>query len=219
MEKLKSTKNFLCIIIAIIIIVGVIIGKVKGFNIELLYQNRESIVISNNTSLDKSKLKEIAKGVLGDKKFIVQEIERFGNYMEIISSSISEEEKQNLVTKINEEMGLELVADNVGINKIPATRIRDILKPYVLPGIVSIVIVLVYFAIVYNKIGLSKLLLKAILIPVIAEVTYYSIIAITRIPFGRVVNAIALGVYVLTIGALTIYFQKSKENLTEGEVK
>ena len=219
MEKLKSTKNFLCIIIAIIIIVGVIIGKVKGFNIELLYQNRESVIISNNTSLDKSKLEEIAKGVLGDKKFIVQEIERFGNYVEIISSSISEEEKQNLVTKINEEMGLELVADNVGINKIPATRIRDILKPYVLPGIVSIVVVLVYFAIVYHKIGLSKLLLKAILIPVIAEVTYYSIIAITRVPFGRVVNAIALGVYVLTIGALTIYFQKSKENLTEGEVK
>ena len=78
---------------------------------------------------------------------------------------------------------------------------------------------MVYFIIVYRKIGLKKVLLKGIFIPIIVELFFYSVIAITRIPYGRIVNAIAIGLYIISIYGLTTYFQKEKENLLENDKK
>ena len=43
MKEQKSTKKIIYLIIAIIIIIGAIICKAKGFNIELIYSNRQQI--------------------------------------------------------------------------------------------------------------------------------------------------------------------------------
>lgn len=219
MNKLKNKKVILYIVIAIIIIIGSIICGIKGFNIEILYSNRQEITISNNIELDISKVKEISKSVLTDRKVCVQHVERFNNAVQIISTSISEEEKENLVNKINEEMGLEISNDEINIISVANTRIRDILKPYIMPGIISFIIIIVYFAIMYNKIGLKKILLKSILVPIITEATFYSLIAITRLPFGRITSAIAIGLYIISIGFLTVSYQKEKENLTISKKK
>ena len=64
MNKLKNKKVILYIVIAIIIIIGSIICGIKGFNIEILYSNRQEITISNNIELDISKVKEISKSVI-----------------------------------------------------------------------------------------------------------------------------------------------------------
>ena len=180
MKEQKSTKKIIYLIIAIIIIIGAIVCKAKGFNIELIYS-------------------------------------RFGNAVQIISESISDEEKQNLINKINEECGTDISNDDTKIVTVSNTRIRDILKPYILPSIITFVAVLLYFLIMYHKIGVSKVLLKGIFTPIITELVYYSLIAITRVEFGRITNAIAIGIYILAIGALTINFQKEKEKLPKND--
>ncbi len=212
-EQKNTKKTFLYIIIVILILMGAIVCAVKGFNIELIYTSRQEIMLSHSTELDVTKIEEIAKSVLENKKVKVQKLERFGNAVEIISTEITAEEKENMINKVNEAYGSTISNDDIDIISVPNTRIRDILKPYILPGIITFVILLLYFAVMYHKLGLNKVLLKGILVPIITELTYYSIIAITRIPFGRVVNAIAVGLYVMSIGALSLYFQKEKEKL------
>lgn len=219
MKEQKSTKKIIYLIIAIIIIIGAIVCKAKGFNIELIYSNRQQISISNSAELDTNKIEEISKSILAGRKVKVQELERFGNAVQIISESISDEEKQNLINKINEECGTDISNDDTKIVTVSNTRIRDILKPYILPSIITFVTVLLYFLIMYHKIGVSKVLLKGIFTPIITEVIYYSIIAITRVEFGRITNAIAIGIYILAIGALTINFQKEKEKLPKNDDK
>lgn len=108
MKEQKSTKKIIYLIIAIIIIIGAIVCKAKGFNIELMYSNRQQISISNSTELDTNKIEEISKSILVGRKVKVQELERFGNAVQIISESISDEEKQNLINKINEECGTDI---------------------------------------------------------------------------------------------------------------
>ena len=219
MKEQKNANKLIYIIIAIIIVIGAIVCGVKGFNIELLYSNRQEIMLSNNTGMDISKIEEISKSVLGSKKVKVQKLERFGNAVEIISTEITNEEKENIIAKVNEEYSADISNDDINIINVPNTRIRDILKPYILPGIITFVVVLLYFIIMYHKIGLKKVLLKGIFIPIITELTYYSIIAITRIPFGRVTSSIAIGLYVISIGALTVCFQREKEKLPENDKK
>lgn len=218
MEKQGNAK-IIYIIIALIIIIGAIICGVKGFNIELQYSSRQEMILSHSTEFDVSKIEEISKSILENREVKVQKVERFGNAIEIVSSKISDEEKENIIKKINEECNMDISNDNIKIVDIPNTRIRDILKPYILPGIVTFVAVLLYFIIMYHKIGLNKVLLRGILIPIITEILYYSIIAITRVSFGRITNAIAIGLYIISIGALAIYFQNEKEKLPKNDKK
>ena len=212
-------KQYLYIIIAIVVIIGAVICGVKGFNIELQYSNRQEMILSSSTELDISKIEEISKSILENKEVKVQKVERFGNAVEIVSNEISNEEKENIIKKINEECNADISNDDIKIVDIPNTRIRDILKPYILPGIVTFAAVLLYFIIRYHKIGLNKVLLKGILLPIIVEMLYYSIIAITRVPFGRIVNSIAIGLYIISVGALAIYFQNEKEKLPKNDKK
>ena len=212
----KQANRLVYVVIAIIIIIGAIVCKIKGFNIELVYSSRQEILISSGLEFDLSKIEEISKSILTNRTVKVQEYERFGNAVEIISEEITEEEKEKIITKINEEYNVNISKDDIQIINVPNTKIRDILKPYIVPGIVTFVAVLIYFLILYNKIGVKKVLLKSILIPLIMELTYYSIIAITRIPFGRYINAIALGLYVFSILLLSSIFQK--ENNAKKEI-
>ena len=73
MKKFKV----LYIIMALIIIIGAVVYKIKGFNKELLYSNRNQILVSSSKEFDLNKIEEISKEVLGDKKVKVLEYERF----------------------------------------------------------------------------------------------------------------------------------------------
>ena len=216
---MKSTKKIGLIIAAIIIIVGAIVCKTKGFNIELTYANRQQMNVSSSTELDVKKIEEISKSILTDRKVRVQKLERFGNAVQIIAETISDEEKQNVINKINEECGTDISNDDTKIVTIPNTRIRDILKPYILPSIITFAAVLLYFVIMYHKLGLRRVLLKGIFTPLIAELVYYSLIAITRVEFGRITNSLGIGLYILAVGMLAIKFQGQKEKLPKNNDK
>ena len=211
MEQKKA--KILYIIIAIVIIVGAIVAGIKGFNIELMYSNRQQIIITNNTGFNIEEVKEIAKSVLENKKVKVQKNEWFENSVVISSTEISDEEKENIVNKINEKYSSNILNEDISVISIANTRIRDILKLYILPGIVTFSLILLYFVIVYNKIGIKKVLLTGILTPIITELVFFAIVAITRIPFGRVTSSIAIGLYIVSIGVITSYFQNEKEKL------
>lgn len=205
--------KLLYIILIIVIIVGAIVYKVKGVNKELNYSSRQEFEISAASTFDVSKVEEIVKSVITNRPIKVQKVERFENALEIISAEISEEEKENIINKINEEYNENISNEDVKITSVTATRIIDILRPYILPIIIAMVIVLLYFVILYNKIGITEVLTKGIILPILVELSYYAIITITRIPFGRITNSIALGIFIVTIGMLAICFQNKKEKL------
>ena len=211
MELIKN--KTLYVVLIVLIIFGAIVYKVKGFNKELNYLDRQEFEISSPSALDISKVEGIAREILINKKNIVQKVERFDNTLVIISTEISEEEKQNIINKINEECNLNISNENVNIISIPETRIKDIIKPYIMPAVASIFAVLLYFIFAYNKLGVKNVLLMGGLYLILFVLAYYALIAITRVPFGRITNSISIGIFILTIGVLTIYFQNKKEEL------
>lgn len=201
------------VFLIILIIAGAIVYTVKGLNKELNYSNRQQFEISAASIFDVSKVETIAKEVLSNRNIKVQKVERFNNALEIISTEISEDEKQNIINKVNEEYNETISNDNISIISVPETRVKDILMPYILPIIITLTAVLLYFVLVYSKLGLKSVIFKGIAMPVLIILSYYSIIVILRIPFGRITNCIAVALYLLSIGTLAIYFQNKKEEL------
>ena len=71
--------------------------------------------------------------------------------------------------------------------------------PYVVPFIIATIIILIYMMIKYYKLNSGKVLLKTIGIIILTQVLLFSIMAITRIPIGRLTIPLVLTVYMLTL--------------------
>ena len=186
------------VIVALIIIAGILAITQWGFYKELKYEQSQKIDIYIEKEFDENKIKEIANEVLGIHN-MVQTVELYKDTVTIRARSITEEQKNNIVNKIKESYDFAQTAENTSITTVPATRIRDMYKKYILPFIISAVLVEVYIVIRYYKKGILKVLLNAILIPIASELVLLSWIAIVRIPVGTYTTSLVILVYMLSV--------------------
>lgn len=209
-----KTKNIIIyIIICLIIIAGIAVWDSKGFNSELQYSSRYQIEISNNTGIEKSDIEQIASEVLGDKRYFVQEVETFGNYVTIVSEEITEEQKNEIVQKFNDKYQTEVNSDDIAIKYIPFTRVKDVIKHFVFTGVITLGIIMIYFLVRFRNLGWKFIIFSTLFYPVIAEILMYSIMAIVRIPFGRLAIALSIGLYIAVVIVLTCIFENKRKDL------
>lgn len=209
---MKFKNIIIYILVSLIIVAGIIIWKINGFNLELQFAKRQQIVLSNKTGINKIDVEQIASEVLGNNKYFVQEVETFRNSVSIVSEEITEKQKEQIIEKFNEKHKTDIKSKDTKITEIPFTRVVDMIKPFVIPVIVIITIILLYFLIRFKSLGWKVVLIKTVIIPVLAELLLYSIIAITGIPFGRIAIAISIGLYVIIIAILANKFENQREN-------
>ena len=207
---MKNKNLIIYIIICLIIIAGVAVWEAKGFRTEMQFTPRKEIELTNYTGIEVSDIENIASEVLGNTRFMVQRVETFGNAVVIVAKDITEEQRDNIVTKFNEKYETELKSENIEIVSIPFTRIKDVIKKFIAPGIASLVLVLAYFIIRFKKIGWKQVTIKTILTPAVAELLLFSIISITRLPFSRLAVSIGVGLYIAIIIALTVMFENQR---------
>lgn len=222
MEKIKKNKKIIIgILIAIILIAGIAITLTIGLNFDLNYQETKQIQLNLGTEFNKNDIKEITDEVFSGQKVMIQTVEVFKDAVSIRTTNITDEQKQSLIDKINEKYeSAEIEADSVEIETIPHTRGRDIVKPYIAPFALATFIILVYMAFRYKKIGSTKTILKTLGMVILMQAILLSIIAIARIPIGRVTIPLVLGVYSLTLIGLTTSFEKQlKTKVSEEEKK
>lgn len=210
---MKNKNIIIYVIICLIIIAGIAVWEAKGFRTEMQFTPRKEIELTNYTGIEISEMESIASEVLGNTRFIVQPVETFGNAVVIVAKDITEEQRNNIVTKFNEKYGTELKSENIEIVSIPFTRIKDVIKRFIAPGIISLALVLVYFVIRYKKIGWKKVTLKTLITPVVAELLLFSIISIIRVPFSRLTVSLGVGTYISIIMLLSIMFENQRNKI------
>lgn len=203
MKEIIEKNKVLISIIAIIVVVGIIMTAVMGFNFDLRYQQAKKVELHINKEFAISDIKQITNEVLGNNGVIIQKVEMFEDTASIIAKEITDEQKSNLITKINEKYGTEISAENTEIITVPHTRGRDIVKPYIIPFLISTVIIIVYMAIRYYKLNFIKVVLETIGVLVVAQILLFSVMAITRIPIGRLTIPLMILVYVLSLLGIT----------------
>ena len=212
---MKNRNLIIYIIICLIIIAGVAVWEAKGFRTEMQFAPRKQIELTNYTGIEISDIEQIAKDVLGTTKFMVQPVETFGNAVVIEAKEITEEQRNDIVTKFNEKYGTEVKSENIEIINIPFTRIKDVIKRFVIPGGITAVMVLIYFIFRFKKVGIKKIVVKTILTPVVAELILFSIISIIRLPFSRLTVACGIGLYLISIISLTVMFENDRNKIIE----
>lgn len=208
--KQNSTK-ILVILIAIILVLGAVIIFTKGLAFELRYQDSKKVEINLGKTFEEKDIKEITNEVFGNQPVRIQTIEVYNDALSITTTEITEEQKTDLVTKLNEKYELELKAEDIAIEEVAHVRGRDIIKPYLIPFVIITAIVLVCLVIRYNKLNVLEVLTQSIGIIVLAQLVLLCIMAITRMPIGIFTIPAVLLVYMLSTYICTTKFDEDLE--------
>lgn len=206
-------KNKIVIVLAFLIVVGMIIVATVGFNVDARYKKYNLVEVKIGQEFNIKDIKAITKDVFPKANVEIQKAGSFNDYALIKVKNINDEQKNSLNTKINEKYGINNSVDDIKVNIIPKLRVRDMVKPYIVPVLIVSVLILIYMGIRFRKIGAKKVLLQTVLLTVIAELLYFTIIAITRYPVNSLVMPISLVIYIIIITVLTGMFEKQKSLL------
>ena len=212
MKQFIKSKQLKIILIILVILAGIVMIAVKGFNFDLKYQDTQRVELYLQTEFNNADIKQITNEVFGNQKVMIQKVEVFEDSVSITTTSISDEQKNNLITKINEKYGTELTAEDTQVENIAHTRGRDLIKPYILPFAIAVIATLVYLGIRYYRLNTAKVLAKSIGILLLTQILLFSAIAITRIPIGRLTIPMVLLVYLVTLFVITNRFEKNLKN-------
>ena len=197
--KQKNVKIIIISIMTLIILAGIVVTGIYGFNKELKYSQSQSIDVYIEQEADVAKIKEIVNENLGNSNNMVQTVEIYKDLVTIRAKEITEEQKNNIVNKIKENYEFSQTAEDTTINTVPETKLIDMYKKYIVPFTISGILVLVYMAIRYYKKGILKVLGRTIVLPIFGELFLLSIIAITRIPVGRFTPVLVIAMYIASI--------------------
>lgn len=201
--------KIIAILSIIIIIAGIIMIMTKGYNFDLKYSDSKRILLNVGTTFNNQDIKSITDEVLGNQKVMIQKVEVFEDAVSITAKEITEEQKTNLINKMNEKYGTTTKTEDVEITTISHTRGRDIIKTYIVPFLIATIIIVIYMMIRYHKLNAFKVLLKTVCMVIYTQIMLFSIIAITRIPIGRLTIPMVLTVYILTLVGCTSRFENN----------
>ncbi len=192
--NLKSVnKKILYLAMILLILAGIVVVALKGFKVDLMLERHESVNFLIGKDFSVREVKDICKEVFGGKYTVVRKVEIFSDTVNINASTITDEEKEKLVSKMNEKFGTTIEAGNLAVKTTPNVRIRDMVRPYIVPVMITIIIIAAYIVIKFRNMNMAKLLVKLIAILVLSEAMVSSLVAIMRIPFsGLVVNLMAV---------------------------
>lgn len=218
MEKIKNPK-IIYLVAALIIIVGIIVTCIWKTNFSLEYSEHTRIDVYIGKEFNKDDMKQIAKEVFKDKEIKYQNIETFNDSIAINVKELNDEELTVLKDKVKEKYEIEEIDNNVTTMTIPHYRIRDIIKPYIVPMIITTIIILAYVGIRYLKLGAFTVIVTLLLRLIVSESVFASIIQIARIPVGVYVIPVAILIYILVTIVTLIGYENEATRKKEQEKK
>lgn len=206
-------KKVIQILLICLIIAGIVVISTVGFNVGLKYSEHKEISINISKEFNVSDIRNITKEVFGNKPVIIQQVELYKDMVQISVKEASEEQVSSLNDKINEKYGLENAISDVKVVDIPNVRLRNVIKPYILPVSIVSVLTIIFAMIVYRKLGVWKVLYATAMAIVAPQAILSSLYAVTRIPINRIATIVAISVFALSITMIILKLNITKQKL------
>lgn len=208
MDINKNSKKIVILGLILLIVAGLIVVALKGFNVSLMFGKHEAVELKVGKEVSQSEIEEICEEVFQEKNYVAKELEVFGDSLQINVKSITDEEKANLISKVNEKFETQKTVEDLNVHSISNKRIRDVVKPYIMPMLLIMVIIYVYSLIRFRNIQSFSLVMDSILKMILVEAILVSIIAIVRVP----VNDFVIFLLMVVVIAKLVSFVNRNEN-------
>ncbi len=149
--KNKILTSIICITVLLVIL---FITAIVRLNSNLLFTAHKQIDISLKQEFQDEDIINILKEVVGKRSVKVQKLEIYGDMVSISLKEISDEELENLNTKINEKYGTENKVEDIKVTDVPKVSLGDYMSSYIKPFFISLTLIVVYvgiYVLIQNK--------------------------------------------------------------------
>ena len=211
--KIDGVKKIVLLGMILLIVAGLVVVALKGFSVALFYKQHEEININVGKEINYSDMNDICKEIFNGKKYEIHMMELFNDSVNVrVENTITDEEKTNLVNKINEKYGTNIDTSSLSINKNANIRIRDLIRPYNKPVCASAITIICYLYLRYRKNEPMKFLYNLFVTIALTELCLASIIAIIRLPVSPLIVNILVLIGVVELLVLTNKKEKECKN-------
>jgi preprotein translocase subunit SecF len=221
MKDIIKNKKIIYLVAVIVIIIGIIVTAVARTNFSLMYEEHTRIDVYLEEAYNLDEIGQIVSEVFENEKVTYQEIETFKDTLAINISNVSDEQFTTFKEKIQEKYEIEDEDIDTCVTKttIPHYRVRDFVKPYIIPMIITTLIILAYVGIRYLNLGIFRMVLTLALRLIVSEGVLVSIIEIFRIPVGTYFIPVALVLYIIVTTLTVIGYENELADKKEKEKK
>lgn len=234
---MDKKKKIICGILLAIILIGIIIVIVKGFNVGLSLRPHHTFKYVFDKEYSLKDIEKICDEVFKNKDYRIRGVEVFNDAIYVEASTITEEEQKILSEKFdnlykidNEETEVteEITESKEEIAEITEEtkkyeffndsniKLTDELKTYIMPICISALIILIYTMIRFKKLNngiVYKTLLNLIIESLIIVITLLSIIAIFRIPLEKITFSILIIIELIYLVIKFAYMEKKLKEI------
>lgn len=220
-------KNKIIIAIAaLVIVVGIVMAVTMGFNMGSNYGTSKRLATDYRESFEITDVEDIAKDIFKDRVIKVDYTDKFKAGTIVTVSSCTDEEVEAFEAKLKEKYPtFNLKQDSesteneeeeetnkvVTVIEMPEVAIYDLIKGYIKPLVIVTIVTLVFFAVVFRKLGIVKSVALPAVAIIAANAVYVAIIAILRIPVNEYTIGVGLVVYALSLMSTAICLKNKKE--------
>lgn len=201
-------------VILVIIIAGIVMLFTKGINYGLEYGKNTTVEIYLETDFEYGDIKNVIEETFGS-DIKIKQINGLKNDIVVLTKSASEEQLNNLISKVNEKYSTTLKVDDLIVNNNEKITIIDLIKPYILPVCITIIGILIYLLVAYKKIGSIKISLYFLATILITQLIYASLYIVLRLPVNNYTMPISILIYLLSILGIIIKLEKEKDKYKE----
>lgn len=201
MKKITKKEKIIFSLVILIIIAGIITLCISGFNKSASFASGTRIEAYIPNGYEAEDIIAIAKESFNSAKRIsFDKIEKLNQVAGIKIDNYTEDELTNFKNKLMEKYSIEEDKLEIYEIDIPTVRISTTVKPYIFPIILITVLSLAYLLLRnLKRENLIVYIAKIILILIAVLGLYFSIIVISRIPFGVYTMPVALALYIATL--------------------
>ena len=204
-------KKIIQVLLICLVIAGMIVISTEGFNVGLKYSEHVEISINVGLQFNVSDIKAITKEVFGNSNVLVQQVELYKDMVQITAKEVTDEQISSLNDKINEKYGIENQLTDIKVVNIPNVRLRNIIRPYILPIAIVSIITIVFAMIIFRKLGALKVAYEVTMSIIAPQVILASLYAVMRIPVNRLTPIIAIVIFIMSIVLPMAKLNKVKE--------
>lgn len=204
---MSKKSKILCVILAVIFIAAIISTAIRGLRVDINYSEGVTMVVDLGKEFDTKDVRDIAKEIWSGKDVLVQKVEVYDESVSVKVPEVNEEQINNFVTKINEKYQLELTSADVSVLYNSNERLRNIVRPYIIPLIIATALIVVYYSIRFKGV---KEILNLLLTLIAVEGIIYSIHALLLLPINVFTMPVVMIAYAGVVIGVTIKNETKK---------
>lgn len=204
---MSKKSKILCVILAVIFIAAIISTAIRGLKVDINYSEGVTMVLDIGKEFETKDVRDIAKEIWSGKDVLVQKVEVYDESVSVKVPELNEEQINNFVTKINEKYQLELTSADVSVLYNSNERLRNIVRPYIIPLIIATALIVVYYSIRFKGV---KEILNLLLILIAVEGIIYSIHALLLMPINIFTMPVVMIAYAGVVIGITIKSETKK---------